>query len=98
MTERNGSTWAGRRVRARVLREETHCFLCGEWVDKTIPYRNPDGTINLMSPTTDHDEAVTLGGSLLARDNQHLTHLGGNISKGDGRLTDERRLNTTRKW
>lgn len=25
-----------RQLRARVLAEETHCALCGEWVDKTL--------------------------------------------------------------
>lgn len=45
------------KVRARVLREETHCWLCGAPVDKTLPHGLP------ASPEVDEIVPVSKGGS-----------------------------------
>ena len=56
------------KVRARVLREEDDCWLCGKPVDKTLgPYL--DG-----SPEVDEIVPVSLGGDPFARANCRLAH------------------------
>ena len=56
------------KVRARVLREENDCWLCGKPVDKTLgPYL--DG-----SPEVDEIIPVSLGGDPFARANCRLAH------------------------
>lgn len=63
-------------VRARVLREEDDCWLCGQPVDKTLP---PflDG-----SPEVDEIVPVALGGSPIDRANCHLSHRLCNVRRG----------------
>ena len=55
-------------LRAQVLREETHCWLCGEEVDRTLPPFLPG------SPEVDEVVPVSLGGDPLARANCRLAH------------------------
>jgi 5-methylcytosine-specific restriction endonuclease McrA len=55
-------------VRARVLREETDCWLCGQPVDKTLKTPDPG------SPEVDEIVPVSLGGDPLARANCRLAH------------------------
>ena len=57
-----------RELRARVLRTETNCALCGEIVDKTLV--NPDP----MAPVVDEDIPRIRGGSPYDRNNCHLMH------------------------
>ena len=56
------------KVRARVLREENDCWLCGKPVDKTLP-PYLDG-----SPEVDEIVPVSLGGDPFARANCRLAH------------------------
>lgn len=67
-----------RKVRARVLREEDICYLCGEPVDKTLPPYLPG------SPEVHEIEAVSLGGSPFDRANCRLTHRSCNVKHGNG--------------
>ena len=56
------------KVRARVLREEDDCWLCGKPVDKTLP------PFLHGSPEVDEIVPVSLGGDPLARANCRLAH------------------------
>ena len=56
------------RVRARVLYEETHCWLCGQKVDKSHPRGQPG------SPEIDEVLPVSLGGDPYDRKNCRLAH------------------------
>ena len=77
MTERlNANGHRRRQVRARVLAEETHCALCDQWVDKTIPQPDP------MAPVVDEDIPRARGGSQYRRANCHLMHRRCNRWKG----------------
>lgn len=66
------------RVRARVLREESDCWLCGEPVDKTIKTPHPD------SPEVDEVTPVSKGGSPYDRRNCRLAHRRCNRARGAG--------------
>lgn len=68
-----------RQLRARVLREETHCGICGQLVDKTLHHLDP------MAPEVDEIVPVSLGGSPLLRSNCRLAHRVCNQRRGDGR-------------
>ena len=57
-----------RQVVKRVLAEESHCALCGQPVDKSIPTPEP------LSPEVDEILPVARGGSPYNRDNCQLTH------------------------
>ena len=65
-------------VRARVLREETDCWLCGQPVDVTLPPFLPD------SPEVDEVVPVSLGGDPLDRNNCRLSHRLCNVRRGNG--------------
>ena len=56
------------KVRARVLREENTCHLCGQWVDVRLPHGLPG------SPEVDELIPVTFGGSPFDRANCALSH------------------------
>lgn len=57
-----------RALRSRVLLEEAICYLCGEGVDKTLPWRHPGAPqLHLIIP-------ITRGGSWRDRSNAKLTH------------------------
>jgi len=56
------------KVRARVLREESTCHLCGQWVDVRLPHGLPG------SPEVDELTPVTYGGSPFNRTNCRLAH------------------------
>lgn len=64
---RQGHAW--RKLRARVISEESSCWLCRELVDKSLPY--PDR----WSPSVDHVVPVRLGGAQHDRTNLRLAHL-----------------------
>lgn len=63
---RVGARW--RKLRAQVLAEETHCWLCGEEVDVSLPAGFPG------SPEADHVVPVGAGGAQEDRDNLRLSH------------------------
>lgn len=65
-------------VRAKVLREEDICWLCGQPVDKTLP-PYLEG-----SPEVDEIIPVSLGGSPIDRKNCHLSHRICNVRRGNG--------------
>lgn len=68
-----------RELRARVLREETHCGICGQVVDKALPHGLP------LSPEVDEIMPVSRGGDPLARDNVRLAHRICNQRRGNGK-------------
>jgi 5-methylcytosine-specific restriction endonuclease McrA len=50
------STGAWRALREQVFAEETHCWLCGVWVNQALPRWHP------LSRTVDHIHAIARGG------------------------------------
>lgn len=56
------------RLKARVFREETHCWICGQWVDQTLPPQHA------MARTLDHVTQLNQGGHPLDRANARLAH------------------------
>jgi 5-methylcytosine-specific restriction endonuclease McrA len=67
-----------RNLRTRILREETHCGICGGEVDKTIPTPDP------MSAEIDEIIPISQGGDPLDRANCQLTHRICNRCKSSG--------------
>lgn len=57
-----------RELTRRVRLEETHCALCGEWVDQTLTQPHP------RAPVVDEDIPRARGGSPYDRNNCHLMH------------------------
>ena len=85
------------KIRARVLREESHCWLCGELVDTSLPHGLP------ASPEVDEVVPVSKGGSPFDRSNCRLAHRLCNQRRGNRDLTDWRvermkPLKTSRRW
>lgn len=87
---RNANGHRRRQLRARVLREETLCGLCGEFVDKTIPTPDP------MSPEVDEIIRIRDGGDPLDRANCRLTHRHCNRYRDVGSKTPE--VKRVRAW
>jgi len=82
-------------LRARVLREETHCWLCGGEVDRTLPPHLSG------SPEVDEVIPVSLGGDPLDRSNCRLAHRLCNIRRGNGTKqtkTKPASFTTSRAW
>lgn len=69
---------AWKKARAKVLATATHCALCGEPLDHTIP----SGT--RWASTVDHIVPLSLGGSLTAPKNLRAAHHGCNSRRGNG--------------
>jgi len=68
------------RLKARVYSTETHCCICGNEVDKTLPYRDPrTGTVNRWAKSIEHPTELDAGGHPY---DGHLAHLTCNSSKG----------------
>lgn len=68
---RSGGRKSGRRWReiaAQVYREETHCWLCGDWVNQHLPYTHS------MARGADHLHQIQHGGAEHARSNARLSH------------------------
>jgi 5-methylcytosine-specific restriction endonuclease McrA len=89
---RQGRPW--RRLQARVIRENSICWLCGAVVDKAIKWPDP------LSPSVDHLVPLSMGGSLTDPRNVRLAHLRCNSSKGNGRRGKSAPdpLPTSRRW
>jgi 5-methylcytosine-specific restriction endonuclease McrA len=83
-----------RQVRAEVFRDEDHCGICGQLVDKTLPPYLP------ASPEVDEIVPVSKGGSPFDRDNCRLTHRRCNARRGNGSRPHPviARFTTTRTW
>jgi len=84
-------------VRARVLREENDCWLCGLPVDKGLKTPDPG------SPEVDEILPVSLGGDPFARANCRLAHRLRicNIRRGNGTKTRKptiQSFTSERKW
>ena len=89
-----------RQLRARVLAEETHCALCGGWVDKTLRMqpgahgpRCPGGDCtgcipHDMRPEVDEDLPRSRGGSPYDRTNCRLMHRKCNRDKGNRTIAE----------
>ncbi|MBG6083253.1 HNH endonuclease signature motif containing protein [Zhihengliuella flava] len=94
----NGS--ARTKLRKRVIREESICWLCGKPVDKSLPHGLPG------SPEVDEIVPVSKGGSPLERDNVRLAHRICNQRRGNKdpdavrqrAPAASRRLRTSRRW
>jgi len=72
--KQNGHRW--RTLRARVVHDEDECALCGEPVDKDLPYPHPG------SPVVDHLIPLARGGPEYDRANLALMHRSCNRAKG----------------
>lgn len=70
---RNGRPW--RTLQALVFREETHCWICTQWVDQDLP---PE---DARSRTADHIHALRDGGPALDRNNCRLAHRNCNTTR-----------------
>lgn len=91
---RSGAAWHA--ARARVIREERDCFLCGHPVDRTIPYRDPHTKkVNPDSPSVHHLDPHPTPETVAIRSRLRLTHHRCNVSFGDGSRVKSR---TSRKW
>ena len=66
-----------RRTQAQVFAEETHCWLCGEWVDQRLPHNNP------KARSLDHVTPLARGGHPTNRANARLAHRDCNSERGD---------------
>lgn len=73
---RRGDTW--RRVQAQVFASESHCWLCGGYVDQALPPNDR------MARSVDHVIPLERGGAPYARSNLRLAHRRCNSSKADG--------------
>lgn len=71
---RSGPGW--KRMRQDVLDSETHCGICGGYVDRTVLGTHPD------APSVDHIIPIDDGGDHLERSNVQLAHFGCNARKG----------------
>ena len=85
------------KIRARVLREESHCWLCGAPVDTSLPHGMPE------SPEVDEVVPISKGGSPIDRNNVRLAHRlcnqkRGNKDIGDYRVERMKPLKTSRQW
>jgi len=72
---RVGRPW--REVSARVYREEAHCWLCGEWVDQSLPPSTP------WSRSADHLIQLQHDGLPAARSNLKLAHIRCNTARSN---------------
>lgn len=90
------STQAYRRLRDRVIAEETDCCICDQPVDKNLRWPHPG------SPSIEHKDKLADGGTAVPLDRSRvgLAHLGCNSSEGAA-FGNRRRatpLVTSRPW
>lgn len=72
---RTGRAW--REVSARVYRDETHCWVCGLWVDPSLHPKDR------MARSADHLVQLQHGGAPTDRTNLRLAHLGCNTARSN---------------
>ncbi|MGP5724610.1 HNH endonuclease [Arthrobacter rhombi] len=85
------------KLRARILREETHCWLCKQPVDTKLPHGQP------ASPEVDEIIPVSKGGDPFDRRNCRLAHRICNQRRGNKDATQMivqrmQPLKTSRQW
>ncbi len=88
-----------RQLSAKVYREENDCGICGQPVDKTLPFIDP--TTNKPNPwakTVDEIIPVSLGGSPIDRTNARLAHRDCNIKRGNGTSKAAVSVKRARSW
>lgn len=73
-TTRSARPW--KRLQAQVFAEESHCWLCGEYVDQTL---EPN---DLRARSVDHRRPVALDGDVYDRANLRLAHRQCNSERG----------------
>lgn len=90
------------KVRARVIREENNCWLCGQPVDKSIKFTPGQHTktctnqrctgcvLDPWSPEADEIIPVSKGGSHIDRKNIRLSHRDCNQRRGNKDINDYR--------
>lgn len=66
-----------RRLCARVWAEESHCWVCGAWVDQSLPPNHR------LSRTLDHVVQLRDGGAPLDRQNARLAHRACNTARSN---------------
>lgn len=79
------------RARARVLRDQPICWLCGQAIDRLLPWPDP------MSASVDHVVPLAMGGSPTDVANLRAAHLRCNSARGK-RAPVERQVPTSRQW
>lgn len=72
---RGGHRWGI--LRAQIYREETHCWICGQPVDQTLPTNHP------MARSVDHIHPLGMGGHPLDRTNCRLAHRCCNVARSN---------------
>ncbi|SEF34379.1 hypothetical protein SAMN05421837_107350 [Amycolatopsis pretoriensis] len=72
---RVGRAW--REVSSRVYAEETHCWICGDYVDPRLHPRHP------RARSADHLIQLSHGGHPTRRAGLRLAHLGCNSARGN---------------
>jgi 5-methylcytosine-specific restriction endonuclease McrA len=88
---RSGHKW--RTAQAQVFATETDCWLCGAYVDQTLPYNDR------MARSVDHVVPMSAGGDPLARSNLRLAHRQCNGAKGYGTAIEAAPTrNPSRRW
>ena len=90
MPEKRGRDHRAYRAKTKRLRARTDtCWICGEWIDRTLDYRHP------MSWTADHETPLTKGGKLLGP--MKAAHRSCNARRGN-RTLDRPLIPTSRDW
>lgn len=62
----SGTRW--RRLQEQVWVEESHCGICGQYVDQSLHHNEP------MARSIDHIFPIALGGAMYERNNVRLAH------------------------
>lgn len=91
-----------RQVSKRVYAEEDICAICGQPVDKTLPFIDPaTGKPHPWAKSVDEIVPVSLGGSPTKRSNCRLAHRRCNILRGNGTKKARKpapTVTTSRQW
>lgn len=77
--------------RARILKDQSHCYICGSAVDTSVPGTDPHG------PSVDHLIPVSQGGTD-DPENLILTHLACNMQRGTKDIDEVRHTPQSRVW
>lgn len=75
---RVGAKW--RAAQKPVFDQETHCWLCGGYVDQRLSAHGP---LAAMSRSADHLIQLQHGGDPFARSNTRLAHIGCNSARSN---------------
>lgn len=85
--------------RRTIARTKPPCGICSESIDYRIPYRKPDGTVNLDAFVVDHIIPLHHGGPD-SLDNKQAAHVRCNRAKSDNLPTPPPQTEwiTHRRW